>query len=168
MSFAFTDSTPSGRLGTAACSTTSWSSSTSVFCTGSVADPLVVTLGGVVGTATLSFTHDGRLQHSQSCCHYISVILPVLVPAPMISFSASENTAASGGGLVTVSGLGFRLTDLTPTAGLASRSCATASWSSRSSVACSAPAGVGAVLEIAMTASGAVGTRSWDFTFDGA
>ena len=61
VSFAFTDSSPSGRLGTAACSTTSWSSSTSVFCTGGVADPLVVTVGGTVGTMTLAFSYDGSL-----------------------------------------------------------------------------------------------------------
>ena len=59
LNFAFTDSTPSGRLGSAECSTTSWASSTSAVCIGSVADPLVVTVGGVVGTMTLTFSYDG-------------------------------------------------------------------------------------------------------------
>ena len=67
VNFAFTDSTPSGRLGTAGCSTTSWSSSTSVYCEGSVADPLVVTAGGVAGTATLTFSYDGE-QTSERLC----------------------------------------------------------------------------------------------------
>ena len=62
VNFAFTDSTPSGRLGSAECSTLSWSSSTSTMCIGAIADPLVVTVGGFVGTVTLTFTYDG------SCC----------------------------------------------------------------------------------------------------
>ena len=59
LNFVFLDYTPSGRVGTAECATSSWASSTSVFCTAAVTDPLVVTVGGIVGTMTLSFTYDG-------------------------------------------------------------------------------------------------------------
>ena len=64
VNFAFTDSTPSGRLGSAECTTLAWASSTSALCLGTVADPLVVTVGGLVGTATLSFSYDGMLCHN--------------------------------------------------------------------------------------------------------
>ena len=87
--------------------------------------------------------------------------------APAISFTKRENTAASGGGIVTVSGLNMRASDATSTAGIASQSCTTAAWSSGTSVMCSSAFGSGSLLEIVLTASGIVGTRSGQFTFDG-
>jgi len=59
VNFAFADYTPSGRLGSAECTTMTWASSTSAVCTGSTSSPHVVTVGSAVGTATLSFTIDG-------------------------------------------------------------------------------------------------------------
>ena len=60
LNFAFTEMTPSGRIGGAECATSSWASSTSVWCVAEVKDPFVVTVTGMVGTMTLSFTYDGR------------------------------------------------------------------------------------------------------------
>lgn len=59
LNFVTTDMTPSGRLGTAECSTMTWTASTAAFCYATLADPMVVTVGGIAGTMTLSFTYDG-------------------------------------------------------------------------------------------------------------
>jgi len=59
VNFVVSDTTPSGRMASAQCSTMAWSSSSSVVCVGTVADPLVVTVGGFVGTVTLDFSYDG-------------------------------------------------------------------------------------------------------------
>ena len=68
LNFAFSDTTPSGRMGSAQCTTTAWSSSTSAVCIGAVADPLVVTVGTIVGTVTLTFSYDGAcLGHMFLC-----------------------------------------------------------------------------------------------------
>ena len=60
LNFVFEDTTPSARLDAGACSTVAWTSSTTSFCYAAVVNPLVVTVGAVVGTMTLSFTYDGR------------------------------------------------------------------------------------------------------------
>ena len=60
VNFAFQDHTPSGRLGSVDCATAHWQSASSLFCIGAVADPVVVTVGGIVGTQTLTFSYDGQ------------------------------------------------------------------------------------------------------------
>ena len=64
LNFVMRDHTPSARLGATDCYTTSWSSGTGVFCLAALTDPLVVTVGGVAGTMTFSFTYDG-MQHGR-------------------------------------------------------------------------------------------------------
>lgn len=59
LNFVLTNTTLSGRLGSADCATAAWTAATSIFCIGGIADPLVVTVGGVAGTTTISFTYDG-------------------------------------------------------------------------------------------------------------
>ena len=60
LNFLSTDYTASARLSTAECSTLSWISSSSAYCQGALASPLVATIGGVVGTRSFSFTYDGK------------------------------------------------------------------------------------------------------------
>lgn len=61
LNFGVSDWTMSSRLGNGDCATTSWASTTSAVCLGSLADPLVVTIGSVDGTMTLAFTYDGAV-----------------------------------------------------------------------------------------------------------
>ena len=61
LNFVTSDYTPSLRLDSAECSTLSWISSSSAYCQGALAYPLVVTIGGVVGTRSFRFTYDGSL-----------------------------------------------------------------------------------------------------------
>ena len=66
LNFAFGDFTPSGRLGSAECSTMAWASSTSALCIGSVASPLVVTVGSTAGTVVFAVTFDGDRHAGQN------------------------------------------------------------------------------------------------------
>ena len=68
---------------------------------------------------------------------------------------------------MTVSGLNFRTSDSTATSGLGLQSCSTASWSSGTSIVCTAIVGTGSLLQIVITADSVVGTRTAGFTFDG-
>ena len=76
---------------------------------------------------------------------------------------------ATSGGPLTVAGLNFRTSDLTVTASYSYQDCATASWASKTSVACAVYVGpsVGQLNDVGVTASGVVGTRTGYFTFDG-
>ena len=89
--------------------------------------------------------------------------------APVVSFSNRQNIVLTDGGLVTVSGVNFRTSDLTTTVDLGLLSCMTTSWASKSSVACIAyvSSNTGDSKDIAVTASAIVGTRTHSFTFDG-
>ncbi len=89
--------------------------------------------------------------------------------APVVSFVANGNAVATSGGIVTLTGLNFRPTDLTATADLALQACLTATWASTTSVACHAFVGssIGAANAIVVTASSVSGTRTSAFTFDG-
>ena len=147
LNFVFTDHTPSGRVGTAECATSSWASSTSVYCVAEVKDPFVVTVGGVVGTMTLSFTYD----------------------APVVSFTRAQNIAITDGGIVTVSGVNFRTSDMTNSNAISDNLCNTAAWASKTSVICNfyAATSTGPRKDIVVTANSIVGTRTQRFTFDG-
>ena len=59
LNFVPVSTTPSLRLADVACYTTGWVSTTSATCIAPMKDPLSVTVGGVVGTMTISFTYDG-------------------------------------------------------------------------------------------------------------
>jgi len=94
VSFAFADYTPSGRLGSVECTTMMWASSTSAVCTGSTSSPHVVTVGGAVGTTTLSFTIDGAYNISfeiDPVCH--SKERPMLAYIVCVCMSAVTPTS---------------------------------------------------------------------------
>ena len=71
---------------------------------------------------------------------------------------------------MSIAGLSFRTTNTTPTARVASHTCSTAAWSSKTSVACSITAGdsFGSAVDLAVTVGALVHTRTQSFTFDGA
>ena len=87
----------------------------------------------------------------------------------MVSFAYRDNAAPTGGTVVTVTGVNFRTEDMTPTSNIDYQQCGTASWTSKSSVACTGSAGsaAGADNDVYITASAIVGSRTRAFTFDG-
>ena len=69
---------------------------------------------------------------------------------------------------MTVAGLNFQTKDATPTASVALNACATAAWSSVTSVSCMQTATVGPEDATAVfTTSALVGTAAVGFSFDG-
>ena len=144
--------TATAALSSAPCSTSSWSSATSVTCQGTAAigeaTTAEMTVAGVVGTGHGVFSFD----------------------APVASY-AVLNTAQSYGGSVTVSGLSFRYVEYTATVQLVSAVCETASWSSASSVRClasslwDAEASLyDAMRAVQVTVGGLVGTMTEGFS----
>ena len=89
--------------------------------------------------------------------------------APVVSFVLPSNTVLTDGGSITVTGLDFRSSEQTPSAGVQGVACTTSAWTSKTSVACAIDvgSGAGAARYAGVTVSGVVGTGSAQFTFDG-
>ncbi len=90
------------------------------------------------------------------------------IAAPVVSSSDPINTALSGRGIITISGLSFADTaNFTPTSSvLLSSACSSTAWTSLTSVSCTPQAYKGGALCVGVTLSGVVGTRSARFSFD--
>lgn len=102
-------------------------------------------------------------------CRLVSASFCFIAAAPVVSFSLSENTPLTTGGIVTISGLGFSSVDRTSTAAVASNICSTAAWASATSVACAVSVGSssGGAVGVGTTVQATVGTRTESFSFDG-
>ena len=99
----------------------------------------------------------------------IGLLYFTLTTAPIVSFYLPSNIVVTDRGIVTVLGVNFRTSDMTPTVGLDDNSCSTAAWSSKTSVACAVitSTSYGPSKDATMTVSGVVGSRTAGFTFDG-
>ena len=90
--------------------------------------------------------------------------------APVASYEVVWNGAASGGAMVTITGLNFGSYGFTATANVAfDADCGTTSWSSDTTVACTLSAATTLITSYSKVTVGAVvGTRATKaFTFDG-
>ena len=96
-------------------------------------------------------------------------ITAIVVVAPVVSVAFSDNRPFSVALSMTVSGLNFRTVDGTVTAQTAAQSCATAAWTSSSSVHClqSVTAAPGDSSVVVTVAASFVGTAVAVMTFDG-
>ena len=91
--------------------------------------------------------------------------------APVASYEVAWNGAASGGAMVTITGLNFGSYGFTATANVAfDADCGTTSWSSATTVACTLSAATTLTTSYSKVTVGAVvGTKATKaFTFDGA
>ena len=161
LGFGLFEYTATAALGSAACSTSLWTSGTSVACQSreyyDYAGYVEVTVGALSGTGSGVFTYDpGR-------AGVFSFDAPV-------ASGVQLNAPHSGDGSVTVSGLGFGSVTYTATAAVASAACSTSSWTSGTSVACQAVSMLGEISTVQMTVGGVVGTGYGGdgvFSFDG-
>ena len=143
--------TPSAGLvsGSELCSTTSWSSGTAVQCHSGVPTMLgdeshmAVTINNVVGTRGSRFTFDAAL---------VSV--------------TERNSPLSGGAWVTVMGLNFGFTDMTPSVSIARRTCETAVWVATTSLLCHSSAPVDDLTYATVTVHNIAATVQNQFSFD--
>ena len=146
--FGSLDFSASARLGERPCESTVWRTITTILCTHGQPTDLslehaAVTINRVAATLARAFTFDSPV---------LSHVLPM------------RNIAASGGGYVTVSGLGFGRIDFSATTKLGGKDCLTSLWMSTTSVICKA-----ATLRDSAsvhTVGALVGTSLKLFTFD--
>ena len=164
----------------AACTTSSWTSVTTVACNArSLKGSRVreaMTVAGVVGTG-FSFSFDGTVA-AQSLSGFVGAgpffSICGWSAAPIVSFTDRWNIGRTGDGSVTISGLQFGLVGLSPTASLedstwdsTNHPCSCTSWTTGTAVVCNARASRAGLVREVVTVGGAVGTRTQTFTFDG-
>ena len=82
--------------------------------------------------------------------------------------SGPLNAGLTTGGTITIGGLDFASSALTPTASVAAEQvCGSTAWTSATTVACAPPAYDGSPVRTAVTVSAAIGTLPGQFSFDG-
>ena len=87
--------------------------------------------------------------------------------APVVSFGSETNAGMTTGWSVTVSGIDFGTSNVTPTIDVGVSSCYTVSWVSSTSVACALTQGSEASLNVVASVSAVVGTQTVVFSYDG-
>ena len=151
INFANSNPTPSVAIEDTVCTTTAWTTGTSVLCSGapygsgSVRDSKVMmTVSALVGTRLKGFSFD----------------------SPVASSAHRYNSPTSGMISVTISGLNFGAKAPTPTVRMVDETCTTTSWSSATTVACGGtPSGLGKAT-VKLTVASLLGTSAELFTFD--
>ena len=91
----------------------------------------------------------------------------VAAAAPCVSMSSPSNTGATGGGTITIGGLGFGGLVVTPSASLGvADMCGSTAWTSATTVACGPAAYGGSAVRTAVSVGAVVGTLTGLFSFD--
>jgi hypothetical protein len=91
----------------------------------------------------------------------------VAVAAPCVSMSSPSNVGATGGGTITIGGLGFGGLVVTPSASLGvADMCGSTAWTSSTTVACGAAAYGGSDVRTAVSVGTIEGTLTGLFSFD--
>lgn len=151
----FSTKTPTASIDTTdTCTTTSWTSGTTVMCDSmeqsSSGKRVLVTVSTNVGTFSSFFSFDAPT---------VSAVAPL-----------GSNGATTGGTFVTISGLNFAGKSYTPTMAINARTlCGTTTWTSATTLGCTTSTlspGVGLKLSLHATVSTTVGTGLSLFTFD--
>ena len=175
LNFGVDATTPTSTIGLSSCATASWASTSSVVCMISTGEgvglELRVTVAGVVGSHTASFSYDGMraLRNLPVRWSPVCVLVESCSPckAPLVSYAGACNAAASVGWSVTVSGMSFGTLNVTPSSRVGFSSCLTSSWVSSTSAACQPSGGQGVAHDGDMTVAAIVGTRTKMFSYDG-
>jgi len=86
--------------------------------------------------------------------------------SPVVTNSFIRNGVATGGGSVTILGLGFGTADPTLSTSIGSAMCRTTSWSSLTSALCMHDAASGVAFASTVTSQSLIGTLNSVFSFD--
>jgi hypothetical protein len=143
--FATSNTSPTIKLGSTVCATSSWTAQTMVKCHVAPYWPVISTSANqpekdldvsvTTGTTTSQLTSQAK---------------GFTYDLPVITMITNVNAPASTGASVTVTGLNFNTYDNTVTVKVGSTACGTASWASSTSLTCKTPDGVGAPLNVAV------------------
>ena len=146
------------RTGVTACSSTLWTSSSSV-----IARIAGLLEGAAVLTATVSFNFGTRAE--------------LMIDAPSVSTVTNKklymgysqwesNAGRSGGRNISILGTSMGFYSSSPTTRIAATACAATTWTSESHLICRVASGRGELLAIAATVGVRKGTRSVVFSYD--
>ena len=165
--------TPSASLAVAElCGSTAWTSATTVACEpatyrGSVVR-MAVSVSAVAGTLMMfSFDCMNARMRSEG---FVDAAVLLLVAAPVVSVSSLDNSnlAKSAGSTVTICGLGFGSSNVSPTASLTiADNCFSTAWTSVTTVMCAPRCYSVGAQRTSVIARGVPSTWTTPFTFDG-
>ena len=146
--FANHGTTPTIRLSSTTCETTTWALVTSALCLtsgGTGTWSMMLSVSGVVGTSYAAFTFD----------------------APVLTRMHPYNSVTSEAMQVTLMGINFASSDQTPTVRIGSTLCPTTAWTATAQVVCHQGAHEsGKRRTVKITIAAVVGTRLHSFSFD--
>jgi len=171
VNFAVADLSPTGVLGLGVCVTASWVTATTVQClvAPGTAGPTFgkVTVNAAVGSGAGVFSFDGGFCLGWCLFHAVRWLVKLWTAAPVVSSMTPANWATSSIISVTVSGLDFGSSDVSPSAAFGAGYCGTASWIASTALRCLGAAGVVPPAFAPVTVSSAAGTGVYLFSFDG-
>jgi len=148
VNFAQSDGTLTANVGATQCGTVSWSSPTQIICAatspGTSRDHKIHVELATLATLVAAFTYD----------------------APVLTATLPANQPTSGYGVVTVSGVNFATVDFSQTFRVGGTVCATSSWSSSTSIACTPEKGTGLSKSVSLSIATLVGSTLPSFTYD--
>lgn len=89
--------------------------------------------------------------------------------APVVTHTDQVNAPGTGGISLTLSGVNFGESDVTPTVQIMTTVCDTASWSTTTGLVCDIAGGsdVGSLLSVRVSSAALTGTATGSFTYDG-
>jgi len=154
VNFGYLDLTPSARIGSTACQTTLWTTRTQVLCSPPIGAGKTrvsaITLSGLIGCISGSFTYD----------------------APALTYMVQYNGPLSVGGFLTLQGMNFGGSNLSPTVtlnylGIVRLDCAQTQWVTATAATCVLPTSLydGTAANTAILATGK--RKTVIFTNDG-
>ena len=139
--------TPTARIGLTQCSTTSWTSTTTLRCSSNGGTGVKLTLRVAVGSMAT-----------------VSNVLSF--DAPVLSEMRQPNLAQSGAGWLTLYGVNFGQSTLTATVKIGSTSCFSTTWVSTSSVSCYLRPGIGQQTNVVLSVGELTGTKQGLFSYN--
>ena len=124
----------------------------------------------MVSSASMVRAQLPSAKRNRAAAHWLACSLHhcfVAVAAPCVSMSSPSNVGATGGGTITIGGLGFGGLVVTPSASLGvGDMCGSAAWTSATTVACGPAAYAGSAVRTAVSVSEVAGTLTGLFSFD--
>jgi len=146
--FGLTNTTPTTRIGSTICTTSQWSTSTSIVCIAAYGTgaslTAAVTVAKQVGTRVKSFSYD----------------------SPVITASDRPNGAVSGSTSVTVMGSNFGMENFSPTITIGRSACQTTMWATDTSLVCGLMPGSGPSQTVTAMVTSVYGTTVSQYSFD--
>jgi hypothetical protein len=150
MNFAQMDTTPTSMLGTNACRTTSWASVTALYCVSPIS----------------SSPHNKPLVQAIVTENLGCMINMFTFDAGVVSSTNVLNGPTSGAASLTVKGMNFGSSNLSPSFMIHDVVCSSSQWVTETTVICALPPSIGAMRTIQANTASLIGTTTGIFSYD--